>query len=93
MVLPTQKYSLHCSRLTHRLCGTVHCSQFDLENSAYNVGPEKTTLITLDLDLYQRALKIQHSGLNTNWVLRAGALHIAFAALHALGKTMHGSGK
>ena len=55
--------------------------------SAYVVG-----LITLDLDLYQRALKIQHSGLNTNWILRTGVLHIAFAALYALGNSLDGSG-
>ena len=29
---------------------------------------------------------------NTNWVLRAGELHICFAALHALGKYIEGSG-
>jgi len=30
--------------------------------------------------------------MNINWVLRAGALHIAFVDLHALGKTLDGSG-
>ena len=29
---------------------------------------------------------------NTNWILRAGVLHIVFAPLHALGKTVDGSG-
>ena len=58
----------------------------------YVVGHEKRTFITLNLDLYRRALKIQQVKLNTNCVLRAGALHIAFAALHALGKTLDGSG-
>ena len=56
------------------------------------VGPEQKTIITLDLDLYSRALKIQQTTGNTNWVLRAGGLHIAFAALHALGKTIEASG-
>lgn len=60
--------------------------------SAIVVGPQRRTLITLDLDLYARALKIQQSTGNTNWILRAGVLHIAFAALHALGKTIDGSG-
>ena len=46
----------------------------------------------LDLDLYSRALKIQQTVGNTNWILRAGALHIVFAGLHALGKTVDGSG-
>lgn len=60
--------------------------------SALVVGPERRTLITLDLDLYNRALRIQQSVGNTNWILRAGVLHLAFAALHALGKTIDGSG-
>ena len=60
--------------------------------SATVVGPEKRTLITLDLDLYTRAIQIQESVGNRNWVLRAGVLHISFASLHALGKTIEGSG-
>lgn len=60
--------------------------------SAFVVGSERTALITLDLDLYKRALQIQQSVGNTNWILRASVLHIAFAALHALGKTIDGSG-
>lgn len=60
--------------------------------SATVIGTQRKTLITLDLDLYSRALKIQQSVANSNWILRPGALHIAFAALHALGKTIDGSG-
>ena len=60
--------------------------------SAFVVGPERKTLITLDLDLYSRAIQIQQSVGNNNWILRAGILHIVFAALHALGKTVDGSG-
>ena len=60
--------------------------------SAFVVGPERRTVITLDLDLYSRALQIQQSVGNRNWILRAGVLHIAFAALHALGTTLDGSG-
>lgn len=56
------------------------------------VGPHRKTIITLDLDLYQRALKIQESVGNSNWVLLPGTLHIIFAALHGLGKTIDGSG-
>ena len=54
-------------------------------------GPPKEDCITLDLDLYQRALKLQKSNKN-NWVLCAGTLHIVFALLHALGKTVDSSG-
>ena len=56
------------------------------------MGPERRTLITVDLDLYNRAIQIQESVGNQNWVLRAGILHVAFASLHALGKTVEGSG-
>ena len=59
--------------------------------SAFVVGPDTKTLITLDLDLYSRAIQIQQSVGNNNWILRAGILHIVFAALHALGKTVDGS--
>jgi len=59
--------------------------------SASVVSPERRTLITLNLDLYSRAMKIQQS-VGTNWIIRAGVLHIVFAALHALGKTIEGSG-
>ena len=60
--------------------------------SAVVVGSKRRTVITLDLDLYNRALRLQQSVGNCNWILRAGVLHIAFAALHALGKTIDGSG-
>ncbi len=60
--------------------------------SAVVMGPERKTVITLDLALYERAIKIQSSTGNSHWVLRAGELHICFAALHALGKYIEGSG-
>ena len=56
------------------------------------VGPERRTVIELDLDLYCRAVHIQQSVKNKNWIIKAGTLHICFAALHALGKTVEGSG-
>ena len=37
--------------------------------SAFVVGPERQTVITLDLDLYSRALQIQQSVGNRNWIL------------------------
>ena len=60
--------------------------------SAVVIGPERKTIITLDLDLYSRTLQIQQTVGNTNWILRAGVLHTVFAVLHALGKTVDGSG-
>ena len=60
--------------------------------SAVVVGPDRKAIIMLGLDLYNCALQIQQTDGNTNWILRAGVLHIMFAALHALGKTIDGSG-
>ena len=60
--------------------------------SAVVVGPERRIVITLDHDLYERAIKIQQSTGNSNWVVRDGELHICMAALHALAKYIEGSG-
>ena len=60
--------------------------------SAFVVGPERKTIITLDLDLYERALKLQSSTRNTNWILRVDELHACFASLHAIAKYLEGSG-
>ena len=49
-------------------------------------------MIVLDLDLYNRAIKIRESEQNKNWILMMGTIHICFAALHALGKTVENSG-
>ena len=51
-----------------------------------------TIMITLDLDLYERALKNQQSERSNHLVLRAGELHICFSVLHGLGKYLGGSG-
>ena len=56
------------------------------------VGPEHKTIITLDLDLYERALQLQSSTRNANWILRVGELHACFASLHAIAKYLEGSG-
>ena len=60
--------------------------------SAVVVGPDRKTMIMLDLDLYNCALQIQQTVGNTNWILRIGVLYIVFAALRALGNTIDGSG-
>ena len=60
--------------------------------SAVVVGPERRTIITLDMDLYRCALKLKVSMKNKNWLLQPGKLHKFFADQHALGKTIEGSG-
>ena len=62
------------------------------EISASVVGPDRRTLITLDLDLYNRAIQIQESVGHKNWILFPGGLHVCFAIEYALGKTIEGSG-
>ena len=55
--------------------------------NAVVVGPNRKTVITLDLDLYERAVKIRNSEkMNDNIVLRMGELHVVFAMLKALGQ-------
>ena len=60
--------------------------------SAVVVGQNRRTVITLDLDLYERAIKLQLTSGNSNWLLRMGELHACFASLHAIGKYIEGSG-
>jgi hypothetical protein len=60
--------------------------------SAYVMGPGKKTVITLDMDLYERAMKIKSALGIKNWLLMPGTLHYCFASLHALGKNIEGSG-
>lgn len=58
--------------------------------SVLAVGPEKKTIITLDGDLYSRAVKIPNY--KSRWIIRLGSLHMIIAALKCLGKYIHGSG-
>ena len=57
------------------------------------LGDGKSTVLTLDLDLYERAVKIRANTNNIgNLILRMGELHIMFALLKSLGKFIEGSG-
>ena len=57
------------------------------------VGIHSRTVITLDLDLYERAVKIRgNTGHRNSWVLRMGELHIMFALLRSLRRYIEGSG-
>ena len=56
------------------------------------VGIHRRTVIILDLDLYERAVKIRgNTGHRNGWVLRMGELHIMFALLRSLGRYIEGS--
>ena len=53
------------------------------------IGTERRTHVMLDLDhIYNRDLRLQQSVGNNNRILRAGVLHIVFAALHKIGKQL-----
>ena len=57
-------------------------------------GPSSMTVLTLDLDLYERALQVVQSRdeLRRRFILRLGTLHIVFANLRAIGHFITGSG-
>lgn len=69
---------------------TILCLAQDM--NVIVVGKDRKTVIVLDLDLYNRAIKLRESEKNTNWILMMGTIHICFAALHALAKTVENSG-
>ena len=54
------------------------------------VGEGVRPVITLDGDLYDRAVKLKDY--KSDWCIRLGALHITMAALKCLGKYIEGSG-
>ena len=55
--------------------------------------PAGKTIISLDLQLYSKALQLQsRKEVNCNFVFRPGELHIVFAFLHAIGIYIEGSG-
>ena len=61
--------------------------------NAVVVGPNQETIFTLDLDLYEGAVKVRSSKkINDNIVLRMGELHVVFATLKAFGRYIEGSG-
>ena len=46
--------------------------KFTQDVSAFVYGPDKKTFITLNMDLYERAMKLKSSTDHTNWFLRPG---------------------
>ena len=57
------------------------------------VGEDKPTVITLDLQLYEKAQKLMSKeDMTGKFVLRIGELHTVFSALKAIGRYIEGSG-
>ena len=54
------------------------------------VGDGSKPIVTLDGDLYDRAVKLKDY--KDNWCIKLGARHITMAALKCLGKYIEGSG-
>ena len=54
------------------------------------VGPGRKTVITLDMDLYSRALKLQtlKPDMHKNVILRIGEVHTVLCTMRALGSTI-----
>ena len=58
------------------------------------MGPDRKTVITLDMALYERAkqLEMSRDDCKGKWVLRLGEMHTVMAALRAAGNTIEDSG-
>ena len=63
------------------------------QNISAAVAPSRKTIITLDLQLYAKALQLQgRNEITNNFVFRPGELHIVFSFQHAIGKYIENSG-
>ena len=62
--------------------------------TTHTMGPEALTVVTLDLQLYDMAMKLwmERPDIKKQFLFRPGELHIVFWALAALGKYVEGSG-
>ena len=62
--------------------------------NSYVMGEEHKTIITLDMDLYQRALKLQSSlpNLQRQCILRVGEFHTVLCMLRTIGSFVDNSG-
>ena len=62
--------------------------------ATHAMGPEAITVVTLDLQLYDMAMKLwmEREDTQKHFLSRPGELHIVFWALAALGKYVEGSG-
>lgn len=58
------------------------------------MGPDRKTVITLDMALYERAkqLEMTRNDCKGKWVLRLGEMHTVMTALRAAGNTIEDSG-
>ena len=55
------------------------------------IAPNKKTIITLDLQLYIKAVQLREK-IGDEIFLRVGELHVVFAMCHAIGKYIDSSG-
>ena len=62
--------------------------------ATHAMGPESISVVTLDLQLYDMAMKLYmaREDIKKHFLFRPGELHIVFWALAALGKYVEGSG-
>ena len=57
-------------------------------------GANSTLVVTLDMDLYKRGVKLEylHPEFKNKWVFSPGGFHTVICALRCLGRTIEGSG-
>ena len=69
-------------------------TSFKLAQNATTHLCDEKTIITLDLDLYERALKLRNSQpeLMQHFILRLGELYIVFAQIRAIGRFCENTG-
>ena len=74
-------------------CDTLVTALSELRNVSLAADPHHKPIITLDMDLYKRALKMEClvDRYKDMWILAPGAFHISLCNLRCLGRTVDGS--
>ena len=102
----TPTWAAYNSLITNVLPATIYCGLplypapltdwrnfYTAFKLCQNISTAGKTIISLDLQLYSKAIKLQsRDDINRNFVFCPGELHIVFAFLHAMGKYIQDSG-
>ena len=102
----TPTWAAYNSLITNMLPATIYCGLplypapltdwsnfYTALKLCQNISTAGKTIISLDLQLYSKAIKLQsRDDINRNFVFCPGELQIVFAFLHAMGKYIQDSG-
>ncbi len=82
------------SSTSPRMADIDNSLETDTANQLHGRGPDRKTVITLDMALYERAklLEMSRDDCKGKWVLRLGEMHTVMAALRAAGNAIEDSG-